>query len=223
MGRALMKPVEALLQSVSIVFWDFDGVIKDSVRVKSLAFEHLFLPYGRNIAARTVQHHEAHSGISRYEKIPIYLRWAGEPAGPDQIQDFCQRFSQLVRQAVIDAAWVPGVREYLHAYHARQRFVLVTATPQEEIQQILHALALARCFREVHGAPTPKATAIRDVLLRQKCPPEQALVVGDSESDLEAAKENQLDCLLRRSPLNQDLQERHRGLSFDGLNPAISL
>ncbi len=212
------RRVDDLLQRASIVFWDFDGVIKDSVTVKSVGFEQLFLLYGREVTDRVRLHHEAHGGVSRYEKMPIYLGWAGEPATTDQVQDFCDRFSQLVRQAVINAPWVPGVHEYLQAHHARQRFVLVTATPQEEIQEILHALDIAHCFHEVHGAPTPKAAAIRDILLRLQCPPEQALVVGDSDTDIRAAEENHVAFLLRRTVLNQTVQERYTGPMFDNLH-----
>jgi|TARA_Y100000310_G_C20511448_1_gene729077 beta-phosphoglucomutase-like phosphatase (HAD superfamily) len=32
-----------------VIFWDFDGVIKDSVNVKTRAFEKLFLPFGENV------------------------------------------------------------------------------------------------------------------------------------------------------------------------------
>lgn len=217
MSNAFAKQIDILLQRASIVFWDFDGVIKDSVTVKSLAFEQLFLPYGREVAERVRQHHEVHGGISRYEKIPIYMGWAGELATKDQIQIFCDRFSQLVLQAVIDAEWVPGVREYLQSHHARQFFVLVTATPHEEIQQILHALNMSHYFREVHGAPTLKSTAIRDTLTRTQFSPEHALVVGDSETDMEAAEVNHVPFLLRRTALNQSLQERFQGISFDQL------
>jgi len=193
-------------------------VIKDSVAVKSNAFEQLFLPYGNEVAVRVRQHHEAHGGMSRFEKIPIYLEWAGEPVDAERIQDFCDRFSELVRQAVIDSPWVPGVREYLLANYTHQRFVLITATPPDEIRQILHSLDIACCFYEVYGAPMPKATAIRDVLQRLQCPSEHALVVGDSETDLHAAEVNNVAFILRRTPLNQDLQGRFNGSSFDHLD-----
>ena len=49
---------------------------------------------------------------------------------------------------------MPGVREYLLAHNKNQRFVLVTATPQEEIEQILQVLDIIHCFYEVHGAST---------------------------------------------------------------------
>lgn len=206
-----------LIRSKPLVFWDFDGVIKDSVIAKSVAFERLFLPYGRSLADRVRQHHEAHGGVSRFEKIPIYLRWAGEPGTIEQIKEFCDRFAKHVRQSVIDAAWVPGVREYLHVHYARQYFVLLTATPHEEMLQILDVLRIAHCFREVYGAPKTKTSAIGDVLQLGRYTHDQALVVGDSESDFDAAAENQVDFLLRRTPLTHDLQRRYHGASFDAL------
>lgn len=203
------------MKEYNIIFWDFDGVIKESVEVKSEAFERLFLPYGREVADRVRRHHEANGGMSRFDKIPIYLGWAGEPATEEMVREFCSRFAQAVQQAVIDAAWVPGVREYLETHHSRQCFVLVTATPLGEIQHILQVLGIARCFREVYGAPMPKAEAMRKVLQREQCLPERALAVGDSESDFRAAAENGVPFLLRRTPLNKALQELYRGPSFE--------
>lgn len=208
----------SLLQKQKVIFWDFDGVIKDSVEVKTTGYEQLFLPYGPDVAGRVRQHHEAHSGVSRYDKIPLYLGWAGEPANEANVEDFCQRFSDLVQRAVVDSAWVPGVREYLLRHHLQQHFVLVTATPQQEIEDILGALGVAQCFREVHGAPKSKTVAIKGVLGQLKCPPGDALMVGDSETDLQAALANDVPFLLRRSTHNQALREHYAGPMFDRLN-----
>ena len=208
----------ALISSAGLVFWDFDGVIKDSVDVKTAAFERLFEPYSAEVARWVRRHHEAHGGVSRFDKIPLYLTWAGEPTNPAQVEAFCERFSHLVLQAVIDTPWVPGVREYLQQNFSRQYFVLVTATPQEEIEHILAILELAHCFREVHGAPTKKASAMGAVLARKKFKQEQALMIGDSETDWQAAQANAVPFLLRCTPLNLSIQATYNGPMFDDLN-----
>lgn len=210
--------VAQVLRAATLVFWDFDGVIKDSVDVKTLAYESLFLPYGEQIASRVRQHHEANGGVSRFDKIPLYLAWAGEQATPVQVEAFCARFSLAVLQAVIDSPWVPGVREYLLQHFAEKYFVLVTATPQSEIEKILASLDLCRCFREVHGAPTKKGYAVKEVLARLECAPASALMVGDAETDLQAAQSNSVPFLLRRTPLNLSLQASYSGPIFDYLN-----
>ena len=208
---------KSLLANASVVFWDFDGVVKDSVGIKSDAFERLFLPYGRAMAARVRAHHEQHTGVSRYEKMPLYLKWAGEPTDAAHVERFCARFSKLVYQAVVDSRWVAGVREYLRAHHAAQAFVLVTATPQQEIETILTAIEISHCFREVHGAPMSKNVAIKSVLQRWQLVPAESLMIGDSASDLAAADANGVPFLLRRTPHNQDLQQVYTGATFDEL------
>ena len=206
------------IASAQLVFWDFDGVIKDSVEAKSAAFESLFLPFGCEIARRVRQHHEANGGVSRFDKIPLYLGWVGESASNLKVQEFCDRFSQLTLRAVIDSPWVPGVQEFIRENCRRQYFVLVTATPDEDIHEILDAIDIAACFREVHGASRTKASAIAGTLKRLNCPPESALMVGDAETDLAAARENSIPFLLRRTPLNKHLQAQYAGPMFDNLS-----
>lgn len=201
-----------------MIFWDFDGVIKDSVDVKIEAYENLFLPYGPEIARRIREHHEANGGVSRFDKIPLYLEWAGLAPTPEQIEKCCQQFSQAVVQAVIDSPWVPGVREYLLKHYMDQYFVLVTATPHKEIEKILASLKLSHCFKEIFGAPTKKEQAIKAVLERSKCPPDETIMIGDLESDLLAAQANSVPFLLRRTPLNSGLQATYQGPMFDDLN-----
>jgi len=213
-----LKSVTSLLDSAVLIFWDFDGVVKDSLDIKRLAFENLFLPFGPEIASRVRIHHERNGGISRFEKIPLYLKWAGQPTSPLQVNEFCDRFAKAVQQGVIDAPWVPGVRDYLLGNFTEQYFVLVTATPQEEIEQILDALGISHCFREVYGAPTKKAIAMAAVLDRQKCPPIRSLMIGDAETDRQAALLNSVPFLLRRTPLNLPLQNFYSGPMFDDLN-----
>jgi phosphoglycolate phosphatase-like HAD superfamily hydrolase len=199
------------LRQCSIVFWDFDGVIKETVDVKTEAYVRLFLPFGPAIAARVREHHENHGGVSRFEKVPLYLQWAGRAASPNEVARYCEQFSAAVFQAVLDAAWVPGAREYLRANHAAQRLVLVTGTPQAEIERILDISGIAECFWEVHGAPTAKASAITSALARLNCRCEDALMIGDSEADFAAALATNVPFLLRRTPSNLALQQSYAG------------
>lgn len=210
--QSLSRPeVLGLLRSRSVLFWDFDGVIKDSVLVKADAFEGLFVPFGLDVAARVREHHERHGGVSRFEKLPLYLEWAGQPSTPEDIDRYCKLFSTAVLRAVIDAPWVPGAREYLQANHTTQSCAVVTATPQGEIEETLRALCATSWFHAVCGAPTTKADAIDSTLLRLASPREQALMIGDSESDLEAATKTGVGFLLRRTQLNHELQQTYRG------------
>ena len=206
-----------LLQSANVIFWDFDGVIKDSVDVKTRAFEALFLPYGTEVAAQVRVHHEAHGGVSRFEKMPLYLTWAGLEVTESTVMAWCDRFSEVVLQAVIDSPWVPGVPDYLETHYQQQHFVLVTATPQAEIEVILHCLGITHWFRQIFGAPTSKAEAIGQVLDQHQVSPPHVLMIGDAESDWMAAKHHDVSFLLRRTDINHPLQSRYPGDQFEDL------
>ena len=62
-----------ILDKYEMVFWDFDGVIKESVSVKTDAFEELFKPYGDIVRNKVKNHHIENAGMSRFNKIPLYL------------------------------------------------------------------------------------------------------------------------------------------------------
>jgi len=191
----------------SSIFLDFDGVIKESVEAKSEAFESLFLSYGESVASRVRRHHEKNSGISRFEKLPIYLQWAGIEATEDQVIEWSDRFSALVKQRVIDSEWVPGILDFLQEKSGSAQLFVVTATPQAEIEEIIDQLGIAQYFSAVIGAPTPKTEAIQTLLQQFSIQVEQAVMVGDAGSDYLAAKANQVDFILRRTELNQELQD----------------
>lgn len=210
--------IKNILRSKRVLFWDFDGVIKDSVAVKTSAFEYVFSPYGSLITAKVRQHHEANGGVSRFEKIPLYLKWAGEPASPEQVHALCEQFSRTVVKEVIDSSWVPGVREYLLKYYKDQYFVLVTATPRDEIAKILTTIGISHCFYKIFGAPYQKELALKEVIDLLKCSPENLLMIGDSKSDLLAAQANAVPFLLRRTRLNIELQAAIQCPMFDDLS-----
>ena len=57
---------------IKAIFWDFDGVIAESVNVKTEAFYNLYLPYGIEIAEKVRRHHLDNGGMSRFEKFRYY-------------------------------------------------------------------------------------------------------------------------------------------------------
>jgi len=194
--------------SAKVIFWDFDGVIKDSVEVKSDAFEQLFILFGRDIAKKVRTHHEENGGMSRFDKIPIYLAWAGTDPTQKIIDQYADRFSQLVKQKVIDSAWVDGIKEYLQEHYHKQQFFLITATPQSEIEYILDQLKIKSYFQEIIGSPVNKGKAVESLLKEYDIDPIQAIMVGDSISDYEAAESNYVAFVLRRTNLNEELQQK---------------
>jgi len=192
--------------SYKFIFWDFDGVIKDSVNIKKKAFGALFSEFGSDISNRVMLHHIQNGGISRSQKIPLYLTWAGLKPTKELIETYSRRFSVIVKQAVIESEWVPGVFKYLEKNHKRQIFFLLTATPDYEINEILTKLNIKDFFSRVYGSNTSKEKAIAVELENYSAKPKDAVMIGDAISDFQAAKSNKIDFVLRNTSYNRELQ-----------------
>ena len=54
------------------IIFDFDGVIAQSVEVKTEAFADMYKEYGKAVVNKVVQHHEDNGGMSRFEKFRLY-------------------------------------------------------------------------------------------------------------------------------------------------------
>lgn len=201
------------LQHYRLVFWDFDGVIKESVDVKAEAFRELFLPWGAAIAEQVVTHHLANGGMPRREKIEHALQqFAGVPPHPAEIDALAERFGSLVRQKVVDAAWVPCVETLLRENPCAQHYVLLTATPQQEIEWILGQLGIGRAFEAVFGSPVKKVDAMRQTIARFGLAAADAVLIGDSINDLEAAAACGVNFVLRETDAAAGQFGSHRGL-----------
>jgi len=131
------------------------------------------------------------------------------------IDEYAEKFSQLVKQKVVNSEWVPGILDYLKNNHYRQQFFLVTATPQKEMVEILTALEIDHFFKEVVGSPTKKSEAIERLLDSYKVNPEYSMMVGDSISDYNAAVENRVPFILRKTNINDELQKKLRCITID--------
>ena len=86
------------------IIFDFDGVIAESVQVKTDAFAALYVTYGKDIVDRVVEHHESNGGMSRFEKIKIYHGlFLNKTITEGEITDLANQFSELVVEKVIAA------------------------------------------------------------------------------------------------------------------------
>ncbi|KJU82093.1 hydrolase, haloacid dehalogenase [Candidatus Magnetobacterium bavaricum] len=174
-----------------MIFFDFDGVIVESVNIKTEAFAILFEREGSDIVKMVLQYHLNNTGVSRYEKIRyIYDKFLKRPIGDTEFHSLCDRFSSLVTENVINASYVRGAKEFLEAYGATYDCYVVSATPHDELRLIMERKKLTGYFKGIYGAPAKKTDAIKTVLANKGLTPINAVYVGDAMSDLESAKAN---------------------------------
>ena len=187
------------------IFLDFDGVVKESSNLKSDAYYDLFKDFGKSVSEMVKKHHDQNTGISRYEKIPLYLSWASNNFNKDDVKDFIQKFSDIVKNKVINSSWVPGVLKFIKNNYRNKKLFIITATPQEEIEEIINELLIHEYFLKIIGAPTKKEDAIRFLIKIYKIRKDNAVMIGDSYEDYLAAELNKINFIFRSHKFNSCL------------------
>ncbi|MDD5173447.1 MAG: HAD hydrolase-like protein [Candidatus Omnitrophica bacterium] len=183
---------------IKAIFFDFDGVIVESTDIKTEAFARLFEPEGANVVKKVVAYHIGNMGVSRFDKFRfIYKEILHRELNDNEFDMLCKKFACLVVNAVIDAPYVKGAKEFLERESAAYAFFVVSATPQDEIVDIVRRRGLAGLFKFVYGAPLTKSEAVRRTLREENILPGNTVYVGDAMSDYLAAKDNGVKFIAR--------------------------
>ena len=203
------------LSDAKIVFWDFDGVIKDSLDTKADIFIDLFAADNPKLQSKIRRHHLENGGVPRAIKIPLYLKWNGVPEPYSCIERWNRAFSTLAVDKVCASPWVPGVLDYLELNYRKKVFIIVSATPNWELNNIVEKLGLNKYFQLVCGGPTSKLSLIQNGLAKYEMGAQDAVMLGDSETDLEAANIAGIAFGLRRTPFNKSLKLVNKKFEFE--------
>lgn len=183
---------------IKAIIFDFDGVIVESVDIKTKAFARLFEHEGRVVVEKVVDYHLKNGGVSRFDKFRyFYKEILRIPLSDQQFEKLCSSFSELVMEEVVKAPYVKGSKEILDKYSRICQCFVATGTPQEEIDEIIIKRGMSHYFKGVYGSPKKKYVIVREILDTYCIKPEEVIYVGDAMSDYQAACENSVRFIAR--------------------------
>ncbi len=182
---------------IKAILFDFDGVIVESMDIKTKAFTNLFSDYPECLD-QIVKLHTDNGGMSRFEKFKIIYRdMLRKPLSRKKMELLNKRFSKYVYDKVLECPYVAGAYEFLSKYYKQCRFFIVSGTPDEEIKSIVRERGLMPFFVNVYGAPPDKTALISKILRHYNLKPGQTLFVGDAINDYEGAKNTNVGFVAR--------------------------
>ncbi|MFM7600942.1 MAG: HAD family hydrolase [Pseudanabaena sp.] len=171
----------------AIVF-DFDGVLVESVDVKTQAFGALYAEYGDRIVERVKAYHLLHGGVSRFEKFRYYHEvLLGKTLTKEEELRLGNLFSQYVEDAVVEAVYVSGAYEFLENNYQSIPLFVASGTPDQELKRIVSRRKMSDYFVSVHGSPAQKGDIIQNILSQYNFVADRVLMVGDAIADYEGA------------------------------------
>jgi phosphoglycolate phosphatase-like HAD superfamily hydrolase len=188
-----MNKAISLLDYATWVF-DCDGVLLNSNLVKSEAFYKVALPYGEHAAAKLLDFHIQHGGISRFEKFRyLFSEILHETDYEVRLKSALESFATSCTDALTRCETSPGLMQFLEKIRdGRRKTFIVSGGAQDELQLIFKKRSLDKYFDGIFGSPDNKVEILtREILNQNILLP--AIFLGDSRYDYEAANSCGLD------------------------------
>ncbi len=183
-----------LNKETEVIFWDFDGVILDSMAVRDWGFREIFKNYSEAQVEKLITYHRENGGLSRYVKIRyFYEEILKKEITESKVLEYAQLFSVLMKQELTNPEnLILDAVNFIKRNYRNFKFHIVSGSDQNELRFLCKELGLSSYFLSIHGSPTPKKKLVADVLLDQAYRKEACCLIGDSINDYEAAQENKI-------------------------------
>ncbi|RMV81193.1 Phosphoglycolate phosphatase [Pseudomonas amygdali pv. sesami] len=212
-----------------LIMFDLDGTLVDSVPDLAVAVDTMLAELGRPIAGlesvrawvgngapalvrRALANHLDHSGVD-------------DELAEQGLEIFMRAYAQKHEFTVV----YPGVRETLKWLQKMGvEMALITNKPERFVAPLLDEMKLGRFFRWIIGGDTmpqkkPDPAALFFVMKMAGVPASQALFVGDSRSDVQAAKAAGVACVALSYGYNhgRPIAEENPAMVIDDLRKLI--
>src|SRR5215470_1085887 len=182
----------AIETALDAVLFDFDGIVVESVDIKTEAFRILFADEPDHLDA-IIALHRRHAGLNRLIKFEmIHSDILRRPLAPERKARLAARFQELVLERVVACSMVPGANELITRLAGRKPLAIVSGTPQAELEEIVQRRGIGRYFDSVCGGPRRKPDIVAGLLAARAWRPQRVLMLGDALEDLAAARTHAL-------------------------------
>lgn len=149
------------IRSYPTVLFDFDGVLSNTNGLKSDCFRKVTAKWGERLSKDFVLWHQAHGGLSRYEKFTHFLRSAQTPNEHlgHELEILLNEFSLCVDKSL---QVLPETTRILHEWRSAlpdQIWGIVSGFDQKQLKDLIARLpSIEEKFFElgIHGSPRSK-------------------------------------------------------------------
>ena len=166
--------------------FDCDGVITDTNKLKTNAFEHVSKKYLHEPAQlKLLEYHNLNGGKSRWEKFKFVKEYFS--LAHIDIDFLCQEYSEFVEISMFRQKLVPKIYEYIKEIHDDPESIIYVASAGEtnQVQRLIKFHKLPIESRNIFGSPEKKLDIAKKI--KGMCKSEKILFYGDSYHDAECA------------------------------------
>lgn len=173
---------------IKVLVFDFDGVLVDSERIKREAWFDIF-PASSRVSKELVRDVLSRIKITRYDILREIFFKAGTPAEEMQkyVDEYAKKYQTRVEKLLASQGLVSGAHGALSALSHKFGLYVNSVTPEEPLILTLVRLEIYGFFRGAYGYPRTKEENFKKIFSREGIQAEEAVFIGDQESDARAA------------------------------------
>lgn len=181
-----------ILNNYDTIIFDCDGVLIDVNLFKCEAFGKSVEEYPHQVVSNFVNHCKKTFGISRYVKFKEFFEFANEPFDDNKYNIFLNRYANFCREVYNEADLTPSVERILSFLkNSEQKLFVASGSDEKELISVFERRDLKKYFTEIYGSPKKKSECVSIIL--KEHPSDKVVFIGDAISDLNTAKEYNLD------------------------------
>ena len=189
------------------ILFDFDGVILDSMKIRTDGFREIFSSFQKKDVDLLVDFHNKNGGLSRYVKIEYFFkRILNEDINAQKINEIAARFSEIMRYKLIDKSLlIEPTINFIYKNYKAFNFHIVSGSDQDELRFLCDKLKLREYFISIFGSPTVKDDLVANIIKSHKYKKSETIIIGDSINDFNSAEKNKIKFFGFNNP---DLKEK---------------
>ncbi|PRX43497.1 HAD family hydrolase [Salegentibacter salegens] len=177
------------------IFWDFDGVIMDSMPIRNKGFELVLENYPKDQVQALMKFHLKNGGLSRYVKFRHFFEEIrGENVSEEEVKEWAQKFSKIMKKELVQPPLlIKDSLNFIKENYRKFNMHIVSGSDGMELNYLCERLEISWYFISIHGSPVPKKELVHNLLIKHKYKRNDTILIGDSINDYEAAESNDID------------------------------
>ncbi len=175
-----------------VIFFDFDGVILDSMPIRDYGFKKIVKNYPDEVVEKFIKYHQYNAGLSRFHKIRyFYNELLNKNISEEKVQEYANNFSKIMKEKLIDKQFlIEETIQFIKNNNDKIIMHIVSGSEQNELRYLCEKLEISQYFKSINGSPTHKNDLVKNILDSEQYNIKDCILIGDSINDYEAAKIN---------------------------------
>ena len=177
------------LKKIDFVIFDCDGVILDTNKIKTEAFQKTLKGFPEEKIAKLITFHKKNGGISRKIKFEYFFNNIIHDFDQKKINHSLKIFRKISFQKILLSHYIKGVLKFIKILNRNNiKVFIVSGALQSELRKIFILRNKSKYFNKILGTPKNKIENIKIILDKYSLDKNRGVFFGDSSTDYISAK-----------------------------------